>query len=377
MTSRRRLSKSSATKMSGTRCRIVLDTNVLVADWWLRSPEARLLREFDAHGMSLLLPWIVLEEAVNAYREEVSVRIRKARDLARLLGEPEAEIDASPDRVDRAASAYRTFLTNEVRRSSGSIIRSSQSVSHDALVRRALHRRRPFGSDDRGYRDALIWESVCSALSKASGDVAFVSSDRIFRQEDGIEVLHDDLQEDLGVSERSRLRFFWSLRSYVDKEIAPTLAEPRDLKAKLLAGMYPGIDLARWARLNVDKAIADGDLAELLVQTPVGEVVEALPTKIREAWLLDVVHCHDLGPRTLVTEFKVRLSGIYVVGIEDPLDARRTLGRIRIDRSGPWNEAHFAGIADILCGVVVDPLSGSVSDSSMTAIVDAAPRPSG
>ncbi|MGA9805023.1 MAG: hypothetical protein WA383_18120 [Terriglobales bacterium] len=71
---------------------IALDSNVLIGDYWLRSPSFVLLREFlNKTKADLIVPQIVFDEVVNHHKEDLEELKSGTRKLlgnaGRLLGE--------------------------------------------------------------------------------------------------------------------------------------------------------------------------------------------------------------------------------------------------------------------------------------------------
>src|SRR5262245_58518010 len=75
---------------------VVLDSNPLIADYWLRSPSFALLRDFmKKTSAKLVIPKIVFEEVVNHHKQDVDSLKRDLRntlrDASRLLRDVEGE----------------------------------------------------------------------------------------------------------------------------------------------------------------------------------------------------------------------------------------------------------------------------------------------
>lgn len=74
-----------------------------------------------------------------------------------------------------------------------------EGCSHLEMLRKSLVQHPPFDETDKGYRDALIWETVCELAAEATDGavVVLVTSDKDFREE-GAEDLHPKLVEEFG-----------------------------------------------------------------------------------------------------------------------------------------------------------------------------------
>lgn len=79
---------------------------------------------------------------------------------------------------------YRSYAEARLNEHLGFDLLPIPQVSHVDLVNRAVHRTPPFDQKGSGYRDSLVWANVLE-LVRRGHDVAFVSSDRIFRSDEG------------------------------------------------------------------------------------------------------------------------------------------------------------------------------------------------
>lgn len=161
--------------------RYVLDANALFEDFrFERNPGRLLLREARHRRIRLLVPQVVVDETVNLYREAVQEHMRLARRaLRRLQGMQALEAADAGLAVDldAAAAAYASELM-AIFESAGAEVRPYPSISHEAVVARALARRRPFdGNGHNGYRDVLLWETLLEAADRAS-PIVLVSGDK-------------------------------------------------------------------------------------------------------------------------------------------------------------------------------------------------------
>jgi hypothetical protein len=88
---------------------IVLDANVLVSDYRLRSPAVQMLTQLvERQGVYIVVPAVAVHEAVNKYEEQTE---DVARKLARFVDPSECDEQLSPDRY---RARLRTWL-NQVR----------------------------------------------------------------------------------------------------------------------------------------------------------------------------------------------------------------------------------------------------------------------
>ncbi len=144
---------------------VILDSTALIADFALASAASKGLLEGCKRGViRLAVPELVLLEVVHKWRERVT-KLADAADAvlrdARRLGLGDLQITVPS--VDDEVSAYEAALREKLRDSRATLL-SIPDVSHDVLVRKAIHREAPFADKGTGYRDALIWESVKEVL---------------------------------------------------------------------------------------------------------------------------------------------------------------------------------------------------------------------
>jgi hypothetical protein len=159
---------------------VVVDTNVLMGDKPFRS--SAYLRAVEATRVGqirLVVPEIVLREAVNRWVHAIAENDQAMTRAHRKLLRAGAEVGNLPDAVD-VGRLHRSLIgeaTAELE-GAGGLVSPLPDVGHEAIVSRALDRLQPFDSKGRnGYRDVLLWENVLELL-RAGRQVLLVSNDR-------------------------------------------------------------------------------------------------------------------------------------------------------------------------------------------------------
>lgn len=136
----------------------------------------------------VVVPEVVCLEVINKYREELKAFVESLERLVSSSGRLQLYVTLPSLDIATAVERYEAWFCGRLEASKVTIA-PIPSVSHDELLRAVLARRPPFSADDRGYRDALIWE----CLRSLAGDLHFVSADSVFYQsKEGCE-LHSDL----------------------------------------------------------------------------------------------------------------------------------------------------------------------------------------
>ena len=221
--------------------RIVLDTNVIVRDPRLRGTTFRILLQeiglSEQHGV--ILPKIVLDEAVNKAMEEISLALAASKKAARTIKKFSGDDLGPAFDLEAFGKAYRELLVNAIDECGGEVA-PYPSVSHADVVERALRRRRPFSAAGDGYRDCLVWHTVLEGLREDDEEMAFISENTSdFATRSG--TLHPDLIAELETEgfDPSRLGYYSSLQDFVDTEIKPTLDLVQDTLKRFQDGDYP------------------------------------------------------------------------------------------------------------------------------------------
>jgi hypothetical protein len=228
---------------------IVLDSNIFCADYKLEGSAFRVFfGGLPRVHARLVVPEIVIDEVVNKYRErilELNGDLRRvAHEAARLLGR-ELVTMLDKEVVDEEVSKYEHYLREQLGKA-GATILPYPKTKHQELVRRALDRRRPFKSNDAGYRDALIWSGILAHLREAKKVLAFVTANsRDFSEGSN---LHTDLLRDIEQLHVSGagVRLYADLSSLNQALILPELERLDGVLQKLQDNTLSGFSLHEW-----------------------------------------------------------------------------------------------------------------------------------
>jgi hypothetical protein len=225
---------------------VVLDTSIIGADFGLDSISFRLL--FDNHhltGHRVAVPEIVIQETVNRFREKLSAEMGKLAAAARELGKMTLE-KVAVAKVDqpRNVQYYEQNLRRKLQYR-GNTILPLPRVRQQALIDRALKRRKPFSESGNGYRDALIWETILNYGRKHRRDrVAFLTANTKDFCE-GTD-LHQHLVDDLVAANlrKDYVKVFTTLQDFTGKEVMPKLPRPHGDFVKYTTANWPKFRLA-------------------------------------------------------------------------------------------------------------------------------------
>lgn len=244
--------------------KIVIDTNIIHGDFYLRNAQIISLCETSKIcGIRVLVPEIVIDEVINHYREkidEANKDLEKAKKGISFFYPMESVRDYfSPTNTDQLLKDYRNALFKRLDELNITII-PYPNISHKELVKRDLARKKPFQPSGKGYRDALIWESVCNNIEKTDNnpDVVFINKNTKDFFEKGN--IHPDLQTDVekkGLSHEC-IVIYEDISKAIDEYIKPRQSKRDDLIAKYSGKDCIGeIDIKSYIRNEVKLDIFD------------------------------------------------------------------------------------------------------------------------
>lgn len=211
--------------------KVVLDTNIIFSDFHLKGAKIKNLCEsVKSTGDTIHIPTLVIDESINKYKEQLQVcksKIEKGiSDFKRLTGKEMGKSPVTEDFISNEIEEYAHNFPKQVKTLGIKTI-AYPSVSHQELVKRDLARKKPFQESGKGYRDALIWESVKSICESPSTlldmpKIVFVNKNHKDFCEEGF-LLHPDLKEDLinnGIS-ADYIRIVDDIDVFVNEYIKP------------------------------------------------------------------------------------------------------------------------------------------------------------
>jgi hypothetical protein len=282
---------------------IVVDSSILCQDLRFAGSASRVffgnLRVVPA---TLLLPEVVVDEAVNIFRERLiaaQAAINKAnRELSQLVDRTVSMANAVD--LEQEVLKYRKLLLSRIAEAGGKTI-PYPKIAHEKVVQRELQRRKPFKPNGSGYRDFLIWESVRAQALSGHERVAFATANT--RDFASGQRLHEDLSSE--VLNPQRIELFTSLRDFNEKHILPRLetVDQFDRKLQNASGGEPRV--ASWIQEHLLGILQDEEFGYMLVGVPAGRF---WASEIASFDDMEVVSTKKLQSNELVCEVKVQAS---------------------------------------------------------------------
>lgn len=186
---------------------IVVDTNIVFGGWMLKSPEAQAFLDFVKKTEStILIPKIVWAEIRKNYKEaflsKQAAYAESARYFSSVLVDKVEFIRIEPD-INEQADNYLAWLNDKLRLNGKDGIVAYSEDTLDKVAARALEHRRPFNStNQREFKDSLVWQSVLDILEKRTypshEEVALISNDtNAFATDKQNSALHPDMQTEI------------------------------------------------------------------------------------------------------------------------------------------------------------------------------------
>ena len=158
---------------------VIVDTTELKRDRFLGTNDFRLLlRAAERGDLRVGVTEVTFREAVNHVREHAAktlatleTAMRSLRNLREAI--PGLVTDLTPEGI---AEHYTQFFRGELERHHVEIF-PTPPIPHDKVVQRALDRRKPFDKEGhKGYRDALIWETIREQADATSEPITFITN---------------------------------------------------------------------------------------------------------------------------------------------------------------------------------------------------------
>lgn len=239
---------------------VILDANVVIGDYWLRSPSFLLLREFLKNSKAtLVVPKIVFEEVVNHHREDV--RKLKAdtqdnlREAARLFRATNVGNWLNELNTREAKASYEQFLSEQLTKI-GAVFPDYANIPHGDVVKRDLRRRKPFQQSGKGYRDTLLWETILRGYVLPDTLTVIVThNSKDFSG--GDDTLHKDLLQDIWSRKTvsAHVVISPSLLAFTDTYIVPHLTRRKEFAVLVQNNKVQGLDLEEVCEEQMDALV--------------------------------------------------------------------------------------------------------------------------
>lgn len=205
---------------------IILDTNILRTDFFLKSKDFEVLFDYiEKTHSNLILLNIVLQEIEKLYDEELIEKRdalkRASFELNKLLhiqNSDKEQIDYGKERKifkDNLLKKFRISEYNEIFQLDDSLFAK--------IVKRAIEKKKPFRSNGIGFKDTILWESIISYINTYSyhDGLIFISNNvKDFADESNKNDLHPMLLEEIQKF-KTKIYYFSNIKDFIEKHSKP------------------------------------------------------------------------------------------------------------------------------------------------------------
>lgn len=222
--------------------KVVLDANIIIADFWLETTNFKLLFESASKGdIKIYIPQVVLDEVVNKYnkrleesKEKIESELKAFNNVSRLNNNN----SITKSILNKSVTEYKNHLQKLIRENNIEII-VYPKTEHKFIAHKAINKFKPFNSNEKGYRDCLIWENIKELLTESENaisqpELVFISSNyKDFATKEY--ELHPDLISELENEDydSKSIIVYPSLSEFNDKQLRLFFAQSKSFEKKL------------------------------------------------------------------------------------------------------------------------------------------------
>ena len=342
---------------------VVLDSSIIRQDLrFSTNPSRVLLGNHRVIPVTLVVPDVVIDEVTNLFREEFITAVtalREAHKKTKWLAPGTPDLGELP-LVEPETVKYREFLLKQISDAGGRTLPYPQ-IPHQTIVKRELQRRKPFKKDGSGYRDLLIWESLCQLTWSGHERIAFITANvRDFISDAW---LHEDLATD--ILNPGRVEVFASLKHFNEKHLIPRLEIDDRFNKELQTISSSNANVSAWIRDN---------LLEILRWDELGYAISPVPDA-GSFYAAEIVSFDDFratSARKLDDGGRLCSVVVYAsvdVSIDIDEEDYRTHEEIRDWLGGPsigsWHEIFPLAVS---LELIIDPTGSRVSSHEVTGV---------
>ena len=231
---------------------IILDTNILRTDFFLKSKDFEILFDYikKTHSNIVLLD-IVLQEIEKLYDEELKEKydtIKRANfEINKLFSVQ--KIDVIDIDFEKQKNIFKNNLLKKFNISDyNEIFQLKDSVFHK-VIKRAIDKKRPFRNSGVGFKDTILWESIVEYIKthRYQDSIIFISNNtKDFADENDKNSLHPLLLEEINNFE-TKVYYFSHIKDFIEKH------------SKFINSIN-----SHWLDLNIDKLLYTDKIKETI-----------------------------------------------------------------------------------------------------------------
>lgn len=271
----------------------------------------RILLEYAGKaGFSITVPEVVVMELVNQVREKIATvaeeNNERLDDLVRMTGVTVSS-KITKTEMEKELIRYDESLRKKLQ-VAGVTIASIPNVSHQTILKRDLERRKPF-KKGKGYRDALIWETILNVARETDDRVKFITKNSGDFANDEKNLLHDDLSQDLialGL-DSSKVTLSPSLVEFLKNTLIPELPSPDQTMVNFIQKGHPTFRLEDALQDILSEYLVGREIEPNVVGKP-SEYEDVIFSMIESVCDVDILDEHELTASEQLIEVKASLD---------------------------------------------------------------------
>lgn len=321
---------------------VILDTNIIVSDLYMKSSKFRLLFEFSKKiPFDILIPEVVIDEVIHKYSEmfkkQLLIYEKSISQLKPFLYG--RNHDFLTFDITMQEESYRDYLNDLVKNEKVKLIPYPET-KHKSIVLHELSGKKPFKDSGAGYRDMLIIDSICEKFKFPEESIIFISNNS---NDFGIEPnFHEDLFFGKEVSNKFRFKIKNSLTSFLKEYITPIMKIDKDIETIPQMSEIAGFNISNWVLEEMKNIINDNGISYAIMglEEDYGTVMLHKIDSVKSISIADVIKVDD---KTITCN--VIIDGIFIMYVSG--------NEYDFMRSESWRE-FFAyngseGIIDMWC----------------------------
>lgn len=203
--------------------KVFIDTNAFFNNWFVENVNFKLLFFFlNNENNELLLSNLVIEETNNIRHRELQ---EIKTELLRLI-EKGNKLNQNKLNFSLESLGIEDYDLSTILKTKVDWIKSISydNIRHKTVVDRALRLVKPFNSEEKGYRDTLIWLSFLEYLKDENieGDVAFITKNKhdFFKSKGSELTFNSDLQNDIQMLDiKANIKPYLSVYDFVNQNV--------------------------------------------------------------------------------------------------------------------------------------------------------------
>lgn len=250
----------------------VLDANVIIADFSFNSTDSKILLETSKKGnIDLYVPEIVLDEVFNKFEErliEAKSKIDKELSVIRKITDTEVLNEVNKDFIVKKVSEYKEYIYDLFDKNNINIL-NYPNTPHKEIVYKAIKKIKPFNVNEKGYRDALIWENIKSLMptigaNAANPDVVFITNNKKDFCENEND-LHKELIEDLEKDglDIASIKVYNTLNDFSNDIKQLFFIQENSLKKRIESGEIEDFDLKSTLLTSLREELDNSDISDI------------------------------------------------------------------------------------------------------------------